>query len=118
MDLEEVEVSVNKPASCEVCGAPMALLLSLHADTYSVPGKTLVHPWPEWACDACEIGYSFEYEDLEPEDLELLESEENKLLYAHFQGISIEDVPADWKRLDAIARRKADRAARLARRKR
>jgi len=113
---ESVTVAIDRPANCEDCGEPMILELEIREDDYSRPGETLVYAWPEWICEACEMAYSFEYEDLEPEDLALLDSEETRLLDAYFKKLETE--AADWKRLDAIARRKADRAARLARRKR
>lgn len=114
--IEAVTVKVDHPLDCEDCGEPMILELEIREDAYSRPGETLVYAWPEWVCEACEVASSFEYEDLEPEDLALLDSEETRLLDAYFKKLEAE--AADKKRLDAIARRKADRAARLARRKR
>lgn len=113
--MDAVTVAVSHPANCEDCGEPMILELEIREDAYSSPGEILVYAWPEWVCEACEMGYSFEYDDLDAEDLALLESEETRLLDAYFKRLEAE--AADKKRLDAIARRKADRQARLDRRR-
>ena len=114
--IDAVTVAVNRPANCEDCGEPMILELEVREDAYSSPGEILVDAWPEWVCEACEMAYSFEYEELEADDLALLESEETRLLDAYFKKLANEE--AEAKRLAAVARRKADRQARLDRRRR
>ena len=113
---ETVTVAIDRPADCEDCGEPMILELEIREDAYSKPGQVLVYAWPEWVCEACEIAYSLDYEDLDAEDLALLESEEARLFEAYRKKREAE--AADKQRLDAIARRKADRQARLDRRRR
>ncbi len=113
---ETVTVAIDHPANCEDCGEPMILELEIREDDYSRPGEVLVYAWPEWVCEACEMAYSFEYDDLAGDDLALLESEEERLLDAYFKRLETE--AAAEKRLAAIARRKAERQARLDRRRR
>lgn len=114
--LQRAIVAIDNPPPCEDCERPMTLVLEIRESEFWVPGELSIFPWPEWVCEACEMGYSFEYDDLTAEDLGKLEAEEERLAKIAIRQLDSEADEA--RRLAAIAKRKADRQARLDRRRR